>query len=74
MERNERKAGESYLVLRTFKIGRGFQWKEQRGNHRSVAPGPDNSLRLTRLPAGRWPSGITQMFAALLNVSYESFE
>ena len=39
-----------------------------------MAPATDNSLRLTGLAAGRWPSGITQTFAALLNVSYESFK
>ena len=43
------------------------------GNH--LLSSTDNSLRLTRTRAiGRWPTGITQMFAALLYVSYESFK
>ena len=47
--------------------------REWGGNH--LLSSTDNSLRLTRTRAiGRWPTGITQMFAALLYVSYESFK
>lgn len=58
--------------MRGFQIERGFP--ERREKHLLVGLATDNSLRLTGLAAGRWPTGITQTFAALLNVSYESFK